>query len=63
VCVDHRRLHAPVAEQLLDRADVVAVFQQGVAKECRSVWQVARLERPASRTAVRTARGITVSWR
>jgi hypothetical protein len=26
--IDHRRTHVPVAKQLLDRTDVVAVFEQ-----------------------------------
>ena len=28
MCVDHRRAHIPVAQQFLDRSDVIAVFQK-----------------------------------
>jgi hypothetical protein len=37
VSVDHCRLHVRVAEELLDRPDVVAIFQEVRGNECLRV--------------------------
>lgn len=51
VGVDHGRLHALVAEEFLDRPDIVAVHQEVGGEGVAQVWQVAGLARPAARTA------------
>lgn len=45
------RLDAPVAKELLDRPDVIAIEQKVGRKLCRSEWQVACLVIPAFRAA------------
>ena len=36
MCVNHRSADIAVAQEFLNRADVIPVFKQWVAKECRS---------------------------
>jgi hypothetical protein len=54
--VDHRRAHIPMTEELLNRANVVAGFQQMRGERVPSAWQVAGLQIPAALTASFTAR-------
>jgi hypothetical protein len=63
VGVDHRRLHVPMPEQFLNCADGIAVFQQIVVIECRSMWQLAGLASLMFRAASLTARCRTDSCR
>jgi hypothetical protein len=44
--IDHPRSHAPISE-LLDGADVVAIFERVVAEECRKLWQMVSLHERA----------------
>lgn len=56
VRTNHRRPDIAVAEQFLDRPDVVAASSKCVAKEWRKLWQLARFVTPARSTASSTAR-------
>ncbi len=56
--VNHRR-----AEQLLNRSNVVPVFEQVRRKGVAEVWQLARFAIPVRRTAAVTARCTTDSCR
>jgi hypothetical protein len=47
VDVDHRCANITMAEQFLHRADIIAILNQCVAKEWRSVWQLPCLAIPA----------------
>jgi hypothetical protein len=63
VRVDHGGAHAVVAEQFLDRADVVAAAEQMGGELCRSVWHVAGFAIPAFATASFIDRCTAVSCR
>lgn len=51
VRINHGRLHVFVAQEFLDRANVVPTFQQVGANECLNVWHEARFVNPALLTA------------
>ena len=61
VGVDHGRAHIAMAEQLLDGADVVAVFQHVGSEGMPHGVGVTGLVMPAAMAALRTARWMRVS--
>ena len=63
VRVDHRGGDVAVPEEFLNRADVVAVFEEVGRERVTEVWHFACLVIPARRTASFTARWGTDSCR
>ena len=53
--IDHGGTHILMAQQFLDRADVLAAFQEMGSEGMAKVWQLAALVTPASTTARFTA--------
>jgi hypothetical protein len=53
--IDHRRFNIIMAQEFLDRPDIVTAFEQLSGKGSRNVWQVARFVNPAFVTASLTA--------
>ena len=49
--INHSGLHVFMAEQRLDRTDIIIRLQKMQAKLCRKVWEVTRLVSLALRTA------------
>ena len=51
MCVDHLRADIAVPKKLLNRSDIVAVFEQMGCERMPRVWQVAGFEKPPIWTA------------
>jgi hypothetical protein len=63
VGIDQRRLHIPMPEEFLNRADVIAIFQEVRVERVPRVWQLAILVSHMVLAASLTARCRTDSCR